>query len=241
MKKEMMLVSALVAFSTGVQAKYKTVEVADGGVVAGAVRFEGTVPTLQTEQIAKDNEICGEGDIIPNPISVGADGGLENVVVYLEKVKEGKAWPEKEYKLDQLKCTFKPYLQVVPKGVKMTISNSDSVLHNVHPYEHVGDKRRTLFNLAQPKLGQVNTKAIKTRRGNAVELSCDAHSWMAGWLYVLEHPYFAVVGADGTFSIDDVPPGSYTVKAWHPELGEIEQEVEVGAGGSVESNFEYSS
>ena len=111
----------------------------------------------------------------------------------------------------------------------------------MHPYELVGDKRRTLFNLAQPKLGQVNTKAIKTRRGNAVELSCDAHSWMAGWLYVLEHPYFAVVGADGLFSIDGVPAGTYTLKAWHPELGEIEQEIEVVPGESVESNFEYSS
>ena len=129
MKNQWLLLPALVVFSTGIQAKYKAVEVTDGGVVAGAVRFEGEVPTLQAEQIALDNEVCGEGDIIPNPISVSADGGLENVVVFLDKVKEGKAWPEQEYKLDQLKCTFKPYLQVVPKGVKMTISNSDPVLH----------------------------------------------------------------------------------------------------------------
>lgn len=241
MKKELVLATMLLAASAGVDAKYKAVEVPNGGVVSGLVRFEGTVPTLEAELIAKDNEICGEGDIIPNPVSVGPDGGLEHVVVFLEKVKAGKAWPEQEYKLDQLKCTFKPYLQVVPKGVKMTISNSDPVLHNVHPYELVGDKRRTLFNLAQPKLGQVNTKAIKTRRGNAVELSCDAHSWMAGWLYVLEHPYYAVVGADGQFSIDGVPPGSYTLKAWHPALGELEQEIEVGADGSVETDFQYSS
>jgi len=241
MKKRLLVVTALIAVSTGAQAKYKAVEVTDGGAIAGTVRFEGTVPALQAELIAKDNEICGEGDIIPNPISVGTDGALENVVVYLEKVKEGKAWLEQEYKLDQLKCTFSPYLQVVPKGAELTISNSDPVLHNVHPYEIIGDKRRTMFNLAQPKLGQVNKKAIKTRRGNAVELSCDAHSWMAGWLYVLEHPYYSVVGGDGAFSIDDVPPGTYTLKAWHPELGELEQEVEVGAGGSVEASFQYSS
>lgn len=241
MKNKLVFVSALLVVSVSAQAKYKEVEVENGGVVAGTVVFEGTVPTLKAELIAKDNEICGEGDIIPNPVSVSADGSLENVVVYLEGVKEGKAWPEQEYKLDQLKCTFMPYLQVVPKGVKMVISNSDSVLHNVHPYEIVGEKRRTLFNLAQPKLGQVNTKAIKTRRGNVVELSCDAHSWMAGWVYVLEHPYHAVVGADGKFSIDGVPPGSYTLKAWHPELGVMEQAVEVDAGGSVESTISYSS
>ena len=166
---------------------------------------------------------------------------LQNVIVFLDDVQSGKAWPEKEYKLDQLKCRFEPYIQVIPKGADLVISNSDPVLHNVHPYEQVGDKRRTLFNLAQPKLGQVNTKAIKTRRGEVVELSCDAHSWMSGWMYVLEHPYFAIVGEDGSFTIDNVPPGSYTLKAWHPVLQLQEQSVDVDANGSVSASFEFSS
>jgi len=241
MKKHLTLASALLTLSVSAHAKYDEITVDGGGSITGAVTFSGDVPDLDTEQIAKDNEVCGEGDIIPNPVSVGDDGSLENVVVFLEKVKEGKAWPTDDFALDQLKCTFDPYVQVVRKGAKMTISNSDPVLHNVHPYEYVGKKRRTMFNLAQPKLGQVNTKAIKTRRGNVVELSCDAHSWMAGWLYVIEHPYYAVVGADGKFTIDNIPAGEYTLKAWHPVLGELEQAVEVNGGGSVQFGFQYSS
>ena len=220
-------------------AKYKEKAVKDGGAVQGTVTFNGTVPTLPKAIIAKDNAVCGDGEVIPNPVSVGDNGGLEHAVVYLEKVKAGKAWPKQDYVLDQRKCTFEPYLQVVPKGVKMTIKNSDPVLHNVHPFEIVGDSRRTLFNLAQPKQDQVNEKKIRTRRGKAVELACDAHAWMAGWLYVLEHPYFAVVGADGSYQIGDVPAGDYKLVAWHPVLGTQEQSVTIAANSATDAAFQF--
>ncbi len=233
------LVAGTALAVTAAEAKYKETDVTDGGSVQGAVMFDGAIPELPTAEIAKDNEVCGDGSIIPNPVTIGAGGELEHVVVYLEEVKEGKAWPEQDYALDQQECAFEPYLQVVPKGVEMTIKNSDPVLHNVHPFEIVGDKRRTLFNLAQPQQDQTNTKKIKTRKGNAVELACDAHAWMAGWLYVLEHPYYAVVGADGTFEIGDIPPGDYKLVAWHPVLGVQEQDLEVAAGGAADASFQF--
>lgn len=223
----------------GASAKYKAQPVTDGGSISGSVQFSGDVPKVPLVAIAKDNEVCGDGEIAPNRVSVGDGGALQNVVVFLHKVKAGKPWPKNDYAVNQLKCAFEPYLQVVPKGVELTIKNSDPVLHNVHPFEHVKKSRRTLFNLAQPKLGQVNRKVIKTRRGQVVELACDAHPWMAGWLYVLEHPYFAVVGTDGSFKIEDVPPGSYTLKAWHPVLQFQEQKIDVKAGGSVNASFQF--
>ena len=170
-------------------AKYKEKPVDSGGAIQGRVLFEGAPPVLAEQLIAKDNAVCGDGSVVPNPVTIGDGGGLGDVVVYLEKVKAGKAWPDSDFAVDQLKCAFEPYLQVVRKGAELTITNSDPVLHNVHPFEHVGSSRRTLFNLAQPNQDQTNVKKIKTRRGKAVELSCDAHAWMAGWLYVLEHPY----------------------------------------------------
>lgn len=221
------------------QAAYKEKAVANAGSIQGRVAFEGALPALAEEVIGKDNEVCGDGSVIPNPVKLGDGGALADVVVYLEKVKAGKPWPEQDYAVNQKTCAFEPYLQVVPKGVELTIKNSDPVLHNVHPFEHVGTSRRTLFNLAQPNQGQVNTKKIKTRRGKAVELACDAHSWMAGWLYVLEHPYYDVVGADGSFAIGEVPPGSYKLIAWHPVLGTREQPVEVAADGAVAADFRF--
>ncbi len=235
----LLVAAALLPISAASAAKYKVKTVENGGSIQGTVQFNGAVPTLPEQIIGKDNEVCGDGSVIPNPVVVGDDGALKDVVVYLEKVGAGKAWPEKPYEIVQLKCTFEPYLQVVPKGVELTIKNNDPVLHNVHPFEIIGDSRRTLFNLAQPKLNQVNVKKIKTRRGKAVELACDAHSWMAGWLYVLEHPYFAVVGPDGAYEIGDVPPGKYKLMAWHPVLGTREQAVEVGANGSAKISFTF--
>lgn len=224
---------------TGAFAAYKEQTVSGGGSIAGTVQFSGAAPKMEMQLISKDNTVCGDGEIAPNPVLIGSNGALQNVVVFLEKITAGKAWPKQGYAVNQLKCAFEPYLQVVPKKAKLTIKNSDPVLHNVHPFEHIGTSRRTLFNMAQPKLGQTNTKTIKTRRGQIVELSCDAHAWMAGWLYVLEHPYFAVVGADGTFKIEDIPPGSYTLKAWHPVLQFQEQKIEVKASGSVTASFKF--
>lgn len=240
-KMMLVLATSTALLANNALAKYSEKTVENGGSIHGSVLFNGDPSKRDKAQIDKDNEVCGEGDTIPNPVTVGADGGLENVVVYLEKVKAGKAWPKKDYVVDQKKCSFEPYLQVVPKGVEMTIRNSDPVLHNVHPFEIIGDSRRTLFNLAQPKQNQENKKKIRTRRGKAVELACDAHAWMAGWLYVLEHPYFAVVGDDGQFQIGDVPPGKYKLVAWHPVLGLKEQAIEVGAGAATEAAFRFES
>lgn len=239
MKKIALTLALSLVPLAGASAKYKEQTVSGGGSIAGTVLFSGDVPKVDMVAIAKDNEVCGDGNIAPNPITVGSNGALQNVVVFLDKVKAGKPWPKNDYAVNQLKCTFEPYLQVVPKGVELTIKNSDPVLHNVHPFEHIKKSRRTMFNLAQPKLGQVNKKVIKTRRGQVVELACDAHAWMSGWLYVLEHPYFAVVGEDGSFKIENVPPGSYTLKAWHPVLQFQEQKIEVKADGSATASFKF--
>ena len=233
------LLAGAAMWAGAAEAAYKEKAVANPGAIQGRVAFAGAPPALPEQVIGKDNEVCGDGSVIPNPVVLGDGGALADVVVYLEKVKAGKPWPEQDYAVNQLKCAFEPYLQVVPKGVKLTIVNSDPVLHNVHPFEHVGTARRTLFNLAQPNQDQVNVKKIKTRRGKAVELACDAHAWMAGWLYVLEHPYFDVVGADGSFTIGEVPPGSYKLVAWHPVLGTREQPIEVAADGQVAADFTF--
>ena len=240
MKRLILTIALSLVPLSGALAKYKEQPVSGAGAISGNVQFSGDVPKVEMQVISKDNAVCGDGEIAPNPVSVGTNGALQNVVVFLEKVKAGKPWPKQDYAVNQLKCSFEPYIQVVPKGADLTIKNSDPVLHNVHPFEHIGNSRRTMFNLAQPKLGQSNTKKIKTRRGKVVELSCDAHSWMSGWLYVLEHPYFAIVGDDGAFKIEDVPPGTYTLKAWHPVLQFQEQKVDVKPDGAATASFKFS-
>ncbi len=88
-------------------------------------------------------------------------------------------------------------------------------------------------------MGATTTKAINPRRGDVIQLSCDAHNWMLGWIYTIDHPYFAVVDANGHFQIDDIPPGTYTVKAWHPFLGVQESELNLALNAEAELQFSF--
>ncbi len=239
-------VSNLLALSSifltfGLSAAYDVASVADGAVVSGKVVFKGKVPEPKKLLITKDQKVCGEGYIERHEVKVSPGGGLQHVVVALEGVSKGKAWEKPNgYVLDQKKCTFVPYLQVVPKGGKLTIVNSDPHLHNIHSYELIGRAKRTLFNIAQPTQGHKVSKTVKPRRGKEIRIQCDAHDWMLGWIYVVENPYYAIVGKDGSFTIQDIPPGTYKLKVWHPFLGKKEQNVTLSAKGKLKVNFEFS-
>ncbi|TIX37701.1 MAG: hypothetical protein E5V19_08175, partial [Mesorhizobium sp.] len=119
-----------------------------------------------------------------------------------------------------LKCRFEPAVQMIPAG-SLEVVNSDPMLHNTHGYYG----KRTAFNLALPNKGQ--RIPVELKRAGTVRVDCDAHGWMEGWVYVVDNPYYAVTGADGKFSITDVPPGNYKLVAIHPFTGPIEQPVKV--------------
>lgn len=221
---------------------YKEVEVADGGSLAGHVTFAGTEPEAEELLITRDFEVCGLGYRERKEIDVADGGGLRDVVVYLTGIDSGKPWPAAPdgYLLDQKDCYFEPYIQIVPRGTELQILNSDPILHNVHGYElSEGDgPRRTLFNLGQPEKGVV-TRPLRPRRSSLVGLECDAHDFMLGWMFAADNPYAVVVDSTGQFTIPDVPPGTYTVGAWHPFLGVQEQQVTITAGGTAELAFEF--
>ncbi len=218
---------------------YEAAPVPDGATLRGRVVFDGAVPVAETFLITKDHAACGSGHVERQEVRA-AHGALRDVVVSLQAVGRGKPWPAVgSHAVDQRQCAFHPTLQVVPAGAELAIVNSDPVLHNIHAYEVVGRARRTLFNLAQPKSGERLVRTVNTRRSEVVRLECDAHNWMLGWLYVADHPYYAVVGENGTFAIDDIPPGTYRVRAWHPALGVQEREITLGARGHAELAFHF--
>lgn len=218
---------------------YEAAPVADGGMLAGKVIFRGTPAEPKKVLMSKDPEVCGEGHRERRDVEVAADGGLKHAVVSLEGITRGKAWVTESFILDQKGCEFRPYLQVVQNGAEVVILNSDSVLHNIHTYELIGRAKRTLFNVAQPKLKPKITQTVNVSRGRVIRIECDAHDFMLGWMVVSDHPYVTVVGENGTFEIGDVPPGSYKVQAWHPFLGEQVQEVTVPAQGKVSVTIEF--
>ncbi len=215
-------------------------EVRDGGVVHGVVRFAGEPPPAKSIPITKDQEVCGEGNRVVEEVRV-SDGALQNVVVYLEEVEAGKGWsiPDDGVVLDQRECRFIPEIVVIPKGEPLVILNSDPVLHNIHAREIMGRIHRTIFNLGQPDQGSRLTQRVRLRRSNQVELECDAHEFMHAGMLVVTNPYYAKVDQAGAFSVAEVPPGTYIVKAWHPTLGTQEQEVTIEPNGTLEVAFTF--
>jgi hypothetical protein len=219
---------------------YEAVAVKGAAALRGTVSLAGAVPQPQHVLIGKDNHVCGDGHAVQSPVRV-EDGRLMDAVVFFEAIDKGKPWPKAAAaEIFQEKCAFHPYVQLARRGADLRIVNKDPLLHNIHAYELIGRARRTMFNVAQPQAGQVDVQPLALRRGQVVEVACDAHNWMSAWIVALDHPYAAVVGGDGGFELGDVPPGAYRLIAWHPTLGSLAREVEVEAGGRATIDFTFS-
>jgi len=210
---------------------YETGAVAGGGSITGKIVFNGTPGTRKVIP-TKDIEVCG-GPYEETLIQVGPDKSVQNAVVYLADIAKGKAWPEqaKKPEINNHKCKFEPNIQVIRVG-GLDVVNSDPMLHNTHGYYG----KRTAFNLALPNEGQ--RIPVELPRPGEVRVDCDAHGWMEGWVYAVDNPYFAVTGADGKFTIPDVPAGTYKLVAYQPFTGPNEQTVTVAAGKPSDLNIE---
>jgi plastocyanin len=181
------------------------------GSISGTVKVVKPCPTPPAKlAVVKDGSVCGK-DAPNETVIVDKGGGLANVVVSLKDAKlSGKPAPTPNAALDQKACRYFPHVQALTVGTPLTLMNNDAILHNVHANE----TGMTVFNVAMPIKGQ--KLPIPMRKPGLMKLQCDAgHTWMNGWIYVFEHPYFAVTDDKGAFTIKDVPPGEYTIELWH--------------------------
>ncbi len=210
---------------------YTEAAVTNGGTVSGKITLTGAKPKLEPQARNKDPKVCGTTG--PNEsLIVGAGEGVKNVVVSITDIHSGKKLAPTDATLDQSKCAYSPHVQAVPLGTNLVVINSDGVLHNVHASEGAA----TVFNYAMPIKGQ-KTPPKKLDKAGLIHLKCDVHGWMNGAIVVEDNPYFSVTGDDGSFTIGDVPPGSYNVHVWHERLGEQDQKVTVAPGGKATVDF----
>lgn len=206
----------------GGQENYREGTIADGATIVGEATHVGSPPGPFVIWVKKNADVFGE-KLPDERIIVSRTGKIKNVLVTLEGVKEGKRWPDHRPQLLNKGGLFVPHLQVIRAGAQFEVVNQDPVLHNTHAYLD----GKTLFNLAQPNKDQVIRRPL--RRSGVVELMCDSHDWMNGWIAVSDHPYVALTGEDGAYTITDVPPGTYTLTAWHEKLGRQRLQVTVKA------------
>jgi hypothetical protein len=210
-------------------AAYEVVTVTNGGTIDGVVTLSGTAPTETSIKVTKNQDYCGQ--TLPDPAyTVDSSGGLANVIVYLKDIPKGKAAPTDPVMLVNTKCMFSPRAQGAMVGEQVKISSEDTVLHNTHPQN--SETNATIFNVALPFKGFSVTKPLPSMP-MMIKVKCDAHEWMHAWIMELDHPYYATTGADGHFTIKDVPPGSYTLAVWHEVAGEKSAPVVVAAGQTV--------
>ena len=216
------------AASSATAAEYKVMAggVKDGGTVSGKVTFNGKAPAPVMLKVDEDVQACG-GDRASDELLVSGGGGIQNVVLSIEGIAEGKAWdfPE-EFTYDQKKCTFVPRVILIRPEAAGAVLNSDTIGHNFHT---ISSGIYNINKKIQPgaKL-VVNQGQIK--KPGRVRAKCDIHSWMGGWWIVSETPYSVLTDKDGNYSITNVPAGRYTVKVWHEKLGESTQKVVVKKG-----------
>jgi hypothetical protein len=228
--------------------KYTESDVANGGAIKGKVTFAGPPPSDAIEKIliTKNPDVCGTGEREVVWVDV-KDGALRGAFVFIDRIKKGKKWEKPKggnYLINQKGCRFVPWAQVIRPGL-ITIRNSDKgVLHNINMRELIGVEKgravkRTMFNFGQPDPGDIKQK-VKPRRSPYISINCEAHNFMFGFIMAPKHPYAVVVKADGSYSLDNVPPGKYTVKAWHPRFGVKKMKLTVPAKGTVDANFSFS-
>ncbi len=232
MKKIVFLAVVLCMLATVTAWAYEGGPVSNGGEIKGKIKVTGAVPGDETVKVTKDPKFCGE-TLPREKYVIGSDGSVQHAVVFIEGIAKGKPVPKTEVLVDNKKCKFTPHVQVATLGQTMVVRNDDPMLHNTHMYLN----KKTIFNSALPRTGMEIKKPIN--KAGLVEVHCDAHTFMLGYLYVLDHPYIAVTDAQGNFSIKDVPPGSYKVKIWHEALGEQEKSVTVTANGVAELAVSY--
>jgi plastocyanin len=237
MKRSSVLLSALavsLAVTAAPSGKYKETTVANGGTATGQAKFSGTAPPRAKLVVDKDLSACGQGgEKLSETLVVSASKGIKNVVVTLEGIAEGKKFSSKTAALDQRNCVYTPHIVVVPAGGQLSLLNGDGVMHNVHAYS----LKNTPLNESIPAA----KKSVKTMPfSEVVKMGCDVHKWMGAWVVVVENPYFAVTDEAGAFKIDEIPPGKYTLRAWHESLGKVDQEVTISAGQTATVNFQMS-
>jgi len=225
------LSAALVTLPVSGMAAYEGGDVKDGGTISGSVKFKGSAPAPKKLDVSKDKEVCAKTPKT-DPSLIVNGGNLVNAVVTITDIKKGKKIELKKVTLDQNGCEYKPHVLAFPAGTTVEILNPDGILHNVHSYSKVNNP----FNQAQPKFKK--TLDVKIEKPEAIELKCDVHGWMQGWLVATESPYFAVTDSSGNFKLTDVPAGSYTVEVWHEKLGKSSQKVTVKAKEEAKVTFE---
>lgn len=241
------------------KSKYVEREVVSGGLISGVVKYQGPSKDVRIDLMKEKNgETCSKHPEAKDGVRfdrkiLTANGLLQNAVVFIENIEQGKAWKKKGEKSGFTDFHFKncdlfPKITIVRKTSKgektgnMTVTTHDGgVLHNPIGYLVAGANRKVLFNkpLSSENLTADVTKSLKRlkKKDKHFFLQCGQHNYIEAEARIVWNPYFSITDASGSFKLDQVPAGKYKVTAWHPYAGEHTQEIIVSEGAETNTNF----
>lgn len=231
------------------QGPYDEIAVTNGGTIKGRLKFTGPVPKLAPLKVKDAPDMCGE-EAENEALVVGENGGVKYGIAFLASVPRGKPKNrEAVTAFDLIGCRFTPHVVSMTKNGIISGLNSDKVEHNLEAYVDDGLKfSLTLYVDGPAKSGRIPKVGF-------LEVTCDLHYHMRSWGMVFAHPYHSVTDDDGNFTLDNIPPGKYTLKVWHENWktdGKVDhegriiyaepillsKEVEVKAGETQQVDFE---
>jgi len=208
-----------------------------GATVRGIVRFEGKAPVAKAISMAADPDCAKQhpSPLMAQEVMTDAKGDLQNVVVFVSEGLGDRTFdaPSQPVVVQQKGCMYQPHVLAVRANQTLQLVNDDPTSHNIHPQP--ANNRE--WNKAEPP----GTKMEESfaREEIAIPVKCNVHPWMRGYIAVFKHPYFAVTGKDGGFDLSNLPPGTYTIKAWHEKLGTSTQTVTISGNEKKEISFVF--
>jgi len=208
-----------------------------GATLRGRVVFDGPPPKRRVINMTKDKEcikLHGEKQVLDESVIVGSDGAVQNAFVYIRRgaPKADYPIPPEPIALVQENCMYRPRVQGMLTGQTLSVLNGDPLTHNVRSFPI----RNKAFNFGQPAKSEPRERVFASPE-REIEIQCDIHPWMHAYLFVMDHPFFAVSEADGTFAIAGLPPGKYTLAVWHEVLGKQDLDVTVAAQDQGDVDF----
>lgn len=206
--------------------------------VSGTVKFEGTPPALRPIDMSAAPACvrANPSPVVPPVVLTGAKGKLANVVVYVKSGLGRYRYPSPETPvvLDQKRCMYVPRAIALMVGQPFEVQNSDLWLHDIHPML----RNNPPWSISELPQGPPVTRTFQQPEF-AVVVGCMIHPWMTAYLFVFDQPYFAVTSTDGAFSLKNLPPGTYTIEAWHEGEQPIDQTVVLAPKESKSISFTF--
>ena len=210
---------------------------AGAAAVTGKVKFDGPLPASQPIRMQSD-PACAKEHAQPahsEEIVAGKDGTLENVIVFVSQGLDNRTFeaPQSPVVMQQKGCMYEPHVVALRAGQTLRVINADNTTHNIHPMPANNREWNKAQMPGQPVEDTFGREEI------SIPVKCNIHPWMRSYIAVFKHPYFSVTGKNGTFDLANLPPGDYTIEAWHEKLGTVTQHVKVGPGESKSLEFVF--